>query len=369
MYYNKIVGVWYLDPFDFFLISAFITSILASRLKDYISEKASMARLKNAIIKESRVIKPSKPTKATKPTKVTNFYSKESKIKRIYRFFISTRGGQVDIEDQQYQHQQYQLAEKIQDVIIKLAVFLKERELRARLLKIILTQGRLLLQLVLYRCKINLQYLVVGEVNPQIVVIACCTGGTAGFVFSWFSVGAILVTPPTILSAFLLRSLGQQILHNMEYTKLKNSIGRLLKDKTLREEIKTIFIETQKQIDNSNKIKLEYLNWNRDPAIKEAAERLGIFENAPNPTNPTVKLNLDLLDLLDADSNKILEELGELGILQNPNPIEKKIKGKTVYFRDFIDQMVDGDNKSDLDVIDAEIVKEPVRVKIIDQDL
>jgi len=344
MYYNKLVGVWVLDPFDYFLISAFITSILASHLKNYLSEKASMARLKNAIIKKSRLIKPSKST---------NFdfkeLNKELKIKRIYRFSLNTRGGQVNIE--------YQLAEQIKDVIIKLAVFLKKRELRARVLKIIFTQARLVLQLVLHICKINLHYVVVGEGTPQIVVIACCTGGTIGFVCSWFSVGAIVFTPPTILSVFLLRSWAQQILHNVEYTKLKNSIGRLLKDKDIQEEIKKILIETQNQVDNSNKIKLEYLNWNRNPAIKEAAERLGIFENAPNPTE---KLNLDLLD---ADSNKILEELG---IFQKPNPIEGKIKGKIVYFRDFIDKMVDSDNKSDLDVIDAEIVKGPVRVRIRD---
>ena len=41
-----------------------------------------------------------------------------------------------------------------------------------------------------------------------------------------------------------------------------------------------------------------------------------------------------------------------------------RTKGKTVYFRDFIDQIADDTDKADLDVIDAEIVKEPVRVRI-----
>lgn len=40
-----------------------------------------------------------------------------------------------------------------------------------------------------------------------------------------------------------------------------------------------------------------------------------------------------------------------------------KIKGKTVYFRDFIKGIVDSDNKSDLDVIDAEVVQ-PLRIRI-----
>jgi hypothetical protein len=144
----------------------------------------------------------------------------------------------------------------------------------------------------------------------------------------------------------------------MEYTKLKNNVGRLLTGKGIQEEIRTVLIETQKQIDNSNKIKLEYLNWNKNPAIKEGAEKLRIFESAPNLTK---KLDLNLLE---PDSTKILEELG---ILQNPNNnVEGKIKGKTVYFRDFIDRMVNNGNNSDLEVIDAEIVKEPVRVRIRD---
>jgi hypothetical protein len=135
---------------------------------------------------------------------------------------------------------------------------------------------------------------------------------------------------------------------------LKNNIVRLLKDKDLQEEIKNTFINIQKQMDNSNKITLEYLNWNKNPEIKEAAERLGIFENPPSVTR---KPNLDLLD---ADLDKILENPG---ILQNSDS-KPRIKGKTVYFRDFIDQMSDNDNMSDLDVIDTEIVKEPVRIRL-----
>ena len=218
------------------------------------------------------------------------------------------------------------------------------------------------MQLVLSLCKINLQYVVVDTVNPQVVVIACCTGGTTGFIWGWFSVGAILAAPPTLLSIFLMRNLAQQIQHNAEYTKLKNIIGRFLEDKNFQEEIKTILLDTQKRIDNSKKIKLEHLNWNRNPAIKEAAERLGIFEN---PTSATGPLSLDTLNP-NPDLKKILEELN---IIETPNPktpIKTSMKGKTVNFRDFVEGMGDGDNKSDLDVIDAEIVQEPVRIRIRD---
>ena len=170
--------------------------------------------------------------------------------------------------------------------------------------------------------------------------------------------GAILVAPSTLLSVFFLRSLTQQIQHNAEYaeyTKLKNRIGKLLKDQNFQKEIQTIFSETQKNIDNSNKIKLEHLNWNKNSAIKEAAEKLGIFENAPSATGP---LNLDLLDP-DPDVKKILEEFG---LIETPNP-KIPVNGKTVNFRDFVDGI---DNELDFDVIDAEIVQEPVRIRIRD---
>jgi hypothetical protein len=46
MYYNRILRVWVLDPLDYFLISAFIGSLLALRLKTYLSEKAAMGTAK-----------------------------------------------------------------------------------------------------------------------------------------------------------------------------------------------------------------------------------------------------------------------------------------------------------------------------------
>lgn len=351
MYYNKLTGRLILDLFDFFLISSFITSSLASYLKNYLSEKASMERLKKDIIKKSRLIKPSKATKS-----LTNLNSQESKIQKVYKFALNNRGG----SDYDYEYNcdyEYKLADRITDIVIKLAVFLKEKEHRAKVLKAIFAQGRLALELVLSVCNIKLEYLVIESVSPQVAVIACCTGGMAGFVFSWFSVGAILATPPSLLSIFLLRSWYQQVQHNGEYTKFKNSVRRLFKDENFQEEMRNLAIETQKQVENSKKIKLEHLNWNKNPAIKEAAERLGIFKNAPSVHEPLT---------LDPDLKKILEEFG---LIETPNPktlIKTSIKGKTVNFRDFIEETVGGDNKSDLDIIDAEIVKEPLRIRIKD---
>lgn len=51
MFYNKILRVWVVDPLDYFLLSAILGSIVASRLKDYLFEKKAMERLKTSIIK------------------------------------------------------------------------------------------------------------------------------------------------------------------------------------------------------------------------------------------------------------------------------------------------------------------------------
>lgn len=56
MYYNRILRVWMVDPLDYFLLSAIIGSLVASRLKAYLSEKKAMERLKNSIINKSKLV-------------------------------------------------------------------------------------------------------------------------------------------------------------------------------------------------------------------------------------------------------------------------------------------------------------------------
>ena len=74
MYYNRILRVWVLDSFDYFLLSAILGSIIASRLKNYLSEKKAMERLKNSIIKKSELVRQSDRS-------ITN--SKKIKIKKF----------------------------------------------------------------------------------------------------------------------------------------------------------------------------------------------------------------------------------------------------------------------------------------------
>lgn len=344
MYINRFTGRLVLDTVDFFLISCFIMSKLTSYLKDYLSEKASMKRLRNDIIDKSRLIEPSKSTNKLSP--------KKAAIRNVYRIGFNTRGGS---------DYQYQLAEGIQDFVIQLAVFLKRRELRARILKFIFVKLRLLLKLILLKCKIRLEYIALDSVSPEFAVIACCAGGTTGFVASWFAVGTILFAPPTILSVFLMRSLSQQITDYVEYTKFQNTLDRFFKNEDYDNKIRSVINKDYKQIANSESIKLEYLKWNQNPAIKEAAERLGIFENAPSANGP---LNLDTLD---PDLKKSLKESGfnfeELGFIKKLNP-KKITQPKTVNFKDFVEGILDNESDLDIEVLQEPLQQNPLKIRI-----
>ena len=65
----------------------------------------------------------------------------------------------------------------------------------------------------------------------------------------------------------------------------------------------------------------------------------------------------------------------ELGLVENPTQeqlqeiihrrkINRKFKGKTVNFKDFIDEIVEGPD----DIIDAEIVQQPIRFKVKNEE-
>ncbi len=86
------------------------------------------------------------------------------------------------------------------------------------------------------------------------------------------------------------------------------------------------------------------------------AEQLGIFENPPLVTGQFTP------DTLDPGLNKILEEFG----LSEKLSTKASIKGKLINFRDFVKKMVDDHDKSTLDLIDAEIIQEPIRIRIRD---
>lgn len=160
---------------DLFLISAILGSIVASRLKDYLSEKKAMEWLKNSIIKKSKLVIKSERS-------ISN--SKEIRIKNIYKFTLENRGGQF--ENFQAYHEfsnevfNFKLAQVIKESVERLAIFFKEQELKGVAI-IFFKNGRLLLELLLYRCRIDITYslLTEGLSTPVIRVTA-----TAGFTLS-----------------------------------------------------------------------------------------------------------------------------------------------------------------------------------------
>ena len=123
MYYDRILRVWVLDPLDYFLISCAIGSFLASRLKDYLSEKKAMERLKNSIIEKSELV-----IKSDRPI----FNSKDKRIQKIYKVALNHRGGEFENfqEDHEFSNEVFKLAQEIEGLVERLARFLKERELK-----------------------------------------------------------------------------------------------------------------------------------------------------------------------------------------------------------------------------------------------
>ena len=113
MYYNKFLGRFVVDAFDYYLLSTLIVSYGVSYLKNYFSEEAKMQRLRQDLISKSGLIEFSKPRKPLN--------SKTAKTQRIYKFARDTRGG----SDQKIP---FELAKKIEGFFIKLAYFLRKNE-------------------------------------------------------------------------------------------------------------------------------------------------------------------------------------------------------------------------------------------------
>ena len=90
--------------------------------------------------------------------------------------------------------------------------------------------------------------------------------------------------------------------------------------------------------------------------------------------NPLPEFNFDSDQTFEEFIKARMKE--ELGLVENPTPeqleeiiytrkIKNKPKGKTVYFKDFINQIAEDPD----DFIDAEIVKEAIKVKVKNEEL
>ncbi len=188
--------------------------------------------------------------------------------------------------------------------------------------------------------------------SAQVIVITATAGGAAGFTLSWFSAGASLVAPPVLISILLIRSVAQQIVNQRDYSKFKKLVNRMLEDDELKQTIRAFFMEGEvpttttsiemKPLD-SDKNSLPEFNFKSDQTFEE-------FIKA------RMKEELELVE------NPTQEPLKEI---IHRRKINTKPKVKTVYFKDFIDKIAEGPD----DIIDAEIVNEPIRVKVKNAEL
>ena len=334
------------DPLDYFLLSAIIGSLAASRLKDYLSEKKAIERLKNSIIKKSKLVRQSDRS---------IFNSKEMGIKKIYKVALENRGGEFENfqADHEFSNEVFKLAEGIKGLVERLAHFFKERELKGAA-RIFFKNGRLILELILYKCIIDISYSMLTEgLSTQVIVITATTGGAAGFTLSWFSAGASLVAPPALILILLIRGLAQQIINQRDYANFKKLVNKMLEDDELKQTLQAAFTEGEVP---------------KAPVVE--------MKPVDSDKNPLPEFNFDL------QSDQTPEEFikarmeEELGLVENPTQeqleeiiyrkkINRKPKGKTIYFKDFIDEIAEVPD----DIIDAEIVEESIRVKVKNEEL
>ena len=122
-----------------------------------------------------------------------------------------------------------------------------------------------------------------------------------------------------------------------------------------------------------------------DDELKQTIRAFFLEGETPKATPIEMKpwdSNKNTLPEFNFDSDQTFEEFikarmkEELGLVENTTPeqleeiintrkIKKKPKGKTVYFKDFINQIAEDPD----DIIDAEIVKEAIKVKVKNEEL
>ena len=146
MFYNRILRIWVVDTIDYFLISLIVGRLIGLYLKNYLSEKESLKRLKLSIINKSDI---NKSKLLIRNKKILN--PKDLKLKKIYRMVFETYGGDFQ-EHLKYNGDIFNFAQEIKENLERLASFLKERELQG-FAKIFFKNGRLFLELILYTCK------------------------------------------------------------------------------------------------------------------------------------------------------------------------------------------------------------------------
>lgn len=172
VYYDRILNIWRVDAFDYFLLSCFATSISASGIKWFFSQKRAIGRLKKSILAELG---------ETEELCEPNFTSNK-KVKPVYKLAMSNRGG--DLVNLKFSSESFKLAQKVKTIVEQFVVLLKKKELESNV-GILFKNGRLNLNLILSTYKIEIDYLyAVKKLSPQVIVLTTTVGSIAGFTLS-----------------------------------------------------------------------------------------------------------------------------------------------------------------------------------------
>lgn len=305
-----------------------------------------MEWLKISIIKKSKLVRQS-----DRPI----FKSNETIIKKIYKVALENRGGQFENfqADHEFSNEAFNLAQSIKGLVERLASFLKERELKG-VARIFFKNGRLLLSLIWYKCKVDITYSVLTEgLSTQVIVITATAGGAAGFTLSWLSVGAHLVVTPTLISILFIRSVAQQIINQREYAKFKTMVKQMLEDAELKQTVVAFF--TEGEVPKATRIEMKPLDSDKNPQPEFNFD----LQSDQTPEEFIKARMQEELGLVENSTQEQLEEIIHC------RKINRKPKGKTVYFRDFIDEIAEGPD----DIIDVEIVEQPIKVQVKNEEL
>ena len=201
MYYNYLKKMWVLDPIDLVLLSFLISRFIGSWVRDYLSEKAAKERLKRDVIEHSRLLE--QAGEITSTNVLTSQYKlgkSNSKVSKVYKVAIQTRGG-TDTDNVSLLNDLPSIwADFFQRVTIKFVALLRTREAKYNdrkqwqdlVLRIILSQSRFGIELLLRYCNINLTYLWIPEWNQYFVTSAVITSSLTGFTMGWLKFGFIV---------------------------------------------------------------------------------------------------------------------------------------------------------------------------------
>lgn len=269
MYFNKHIQRVVIDSTDIFLLSVFITFYITKYLKEYYSEKQLMEKLREDLIRQSKLIKSS--------SKEIISYSPSSANQGNKTYYI--RGGDMDIVKQP------KLLEFIvgrtNKLILWLWLFCNTKENKNHLIFQLL-RFNLSNILKIWQVSISTFDIEIFTIIGSSPVIPAVAGAVLGSTAGCLGVAATLLIQASA-SVFLFRSLTQQVisLRSTPYNEVLrmldevNTAKKLGKRSTLMKKMDYL-----KQISDKEP-KLRLAGFNQDLDIEKTAENLGLLKEQP----------------------------------------------------------------------------------------